>query len=131
MFTCKECNKIYTYKANYIRHINIKHKQMTENTDINSDTESDFIYINSNYFNKEEYSKDHIIEQLKKQVENYTLEYNTLKKELERVNVELSELKEKNDNQLLHYFMKYKLYTTTGTVLFSKPFISNKLFLKK
>ena len=58
MFTCKECNKIYTYKANYIRHIDIKHKQM------NTDTDTDFIIINNTYFDKND-DKDTIIKNLK------------------------------------------------------------------
>jgi len=116
MFTCKECNKIYTYKANYIRHMDIKHRQM--NTDINTDTE--FIIINNSYFDKND-DKDTIIKDLKKQLEEYIIKYDELQ-------VELTKLKENKDEQLIDYFMKYKVFTYSGIMVPSKY---NQLFFKK
>jgi hypothetical protein len=112
MFSCKDCNKIYTYKANYIRHMNLKHNQ-TYN-------DSDFIIIDNNHFNPENNNennnidKDLIIYNLKKQISDLTLELNTLK--------------ENKNNDLLHYFINYKTYTYCGLMLPSKY---NKLFFRK
>ena len=125
MFTCNECNKIYTYKANYIRHIDIKHKQMNKNTDTDTDTE--FIIINNSYFDKNN-DKDTIIKDLKKKIEEYTIKYDQLQIELKKLNTELNILKENKDNQLIDYFMKYKVFTYSGIMIPSKY---NYLFFKK
>ena len=126
MFTCKQYNKIYTYKANYIRHMDIKHKQMNIDTNINTNkyTDTDFIIINNSYSDK----NDDIIKDLKKQVEEYTIKCDELQVELKRVNTECNELKENKDKQLIDYFMKYKVFTYSGIMIPSKY---TQLFFKK
>lgn len=126
MFTCKECNKTYTYKANYIRHLDIKHKQNKTitnpnlNIDINTDTDMDFIIINNSYFDKND-DKNTSIFDLKKQLEEYIIK-------CEKLELELKNIKEMKDEQIINYFMKYKVYTYCGTFF---PLKYNQLFLKK
>jgi hypothetical protein len=123
MFTCEECNKIYTYKANYIRHID-KHKQ---HKPMESNTESDFIIINNSYFDKKEdkkEDKDTIIINLKKQIEDYIIKCNQLELELKKINNEYNELKENKDLQILNFFNN-KVHAYSGIMIPSKY---NQLF---